>query len=76
MIDQHEIDWSLTTWEGSRGAQLRQALAMTLRERMEAMEALAEVARTISGMRAQSGDTRNILLPEANERQAANEPSS
>lgn len=29
-----QIDWSLTTWEGSRRAQLRHALALTLRERM------------------------------------------
>jgi len=28
-------DWSLTTWEGSRRAQLHRALSLTLRERME-----------------------------------------
>jgi hypothetical protein len=46
-----EIDWSLTTWEGSRRAQLRHAL--TLRERMEAMEGLADVARRFQELRAQ-----------------------
>ena len=55
MNDQPDIDWSLTTWEGSRRAQLRRALAMTLRERMEAMEGLADVSRQISKMHAQPG---------------------
>jgi hypothetical protein len=48
-----DIDWSLTTWEGSRRAQLRHALTLTLRERMEAVEGLADVARRLQEMRAQ-----------------------
>jgi len=48
-----DIDWSLTTWEGSRRAQLRHALTLTLRERMEAVEGMAEVARRFQAMRAQ-----------------------
>lgn len=48
-----DIDWSLTTWEGSRQAQLRHALTLTLRERMEAVEGLADVARRLQEMRAQ-----------------------
>ena len=47
-----DIDWSLTTWEGSRRAQLRRALELTLRERMEAVEGLADVARRFEEMRA------------------------
>jgi hypothetical protein len=47
-----DIDWSLTTWEGSRRAQLRHALALTLRERMEAMEGMADTARRLQEMRA------------------------
>ncbi|MBI3371901.1 MAG: hypothetical protein HY017_09130 [Betaproteobacteria bacterium] len=47
------IDWSLTTWEGSRRAQLRHALALTLRERMGAVEGIADVARRFQEMRAQ-----------------------
>jgi hypothetical protein len=46
-----EVDWSLTTWEGSRRAQLRHALELTLRERMEALEDLADVARRLAQMR-------------------------
>jgi len=48
-----EIDWSLTTWEGSRKAQLRSALAMTVRERLEAMEGLADLSRRFQEMREQ-----------------------
>ena len=51
--DKDEIDWSLTTWEGSRRAQLRQALKLTIRERLEAAEGLADVARRFQEMRAQ-----------------------
>ena len=47
-----DIDWSLTTWEGSRKAQLRRALELTLRERLEAVEGLADVARRFEEMRA------------------------
>jgi len=46
------IDWSVTTWEGSRRAQLRRALTLTVRERMEALEGLADVARRFQEMRA------------------------
>ena len=46
-----DIDWSLTTWEGSRRAQLRQALKLTLRERLAAAEGLADVARRFQEMR-------------------------
>ena len=46
-----KIDWSVTTWEGSRRAQLRRALSLTLRERMEALEGLADVARRFQEMR-------------------------
>jgi CRISPR-associated protein Csx17 len=46
-----DIDWSLTTWEGSRRAQLRRALELTLRERLEAVEGLADVVRRFEEMR-------------------------
>lgn len=45
-------DWSVTTWEGSRRAQLRHALTLLLRERLEAVEGLADVARRFEEMRA------------------------
>jgi hypothetical protein len=49
------IDWSLTTWEGSRRAQLRHALTLTLRERLEAAEGLADVVRHFQQVRARGG---------------------
>ena len=48
-----DIDWILTTWEGSRRAQLRRALALKLPERMEAVEGMADVARRFREMHAQ-----------------------
>lgn len=66
-----DIDWSLTTWEGSRRAQLRHALTLTLRERMEAVEGLADVARRLQEMRAQ-GEFKTASKPaEAPESAAA-----
>ncbi len=53
--DEPDVDWSLTTWEGSRQAQLRRALRLTLRERMEAMAGLADVARRFEEIRARGG---------------------
>ena len=47
------IDWSLTTWEGSRRAQLRRWCALTLRERLRAVEEMADLARHFAEMRAQ-----------------------
>ena len=45
------IDWSLTTWEGSRREQLRRWRQMTLRQRLEALEGMAEVAAALKTMR-------------------------
>lgn len=53
--DKKGIDWSLTTWEGSRRAQLRHALSLTLRERLQAMEGLADIARRFGQIRARGG---------------------
>ena len=49
--NREDIDWSLTTWEGSRRAQLRYALTLTLRERMEAVEGMGDVVRRFDQMR-------------------------
>lgn len=46
-----EFDWSVTSWEGSRRAQLRHALTLTLRERLEAAEGLADISRRFAEMR-------------------------
>ena len=42
--------WETATWEGTRRAQLRLALALTVRERLEAAEALADLARRLAAM--------------------------
>ena len=66
-----QIDWSVTTWEGSRRAQLRRALRLTVRERMEALEGLADVARRFQEMRAQGAfksDSVNLSEPPSAQR--------
>lgn len=42
--------WAETTWEGNRRAQLRRALELTLRERLQAVEDMAEVAQRFQEM--------------------------
>lgn len=63
-----DIDWSVTTWEGSRRAQLRHALKLTLHERLEAVEGLADVAWRFEEMRARGEFTSapgGAALPQA-----------
>ena len=48
MSDAPRPDWSSVTWEGARRAQLRAALALTVRERLEAMDALGELSDRIA----------------------------
>jgi hypothetical protein len=43
--------WADTGWEGSRRAQLRRSLALTLRQRLEALEHLAETSRRFQELR-------------------------
>jgi len=43
--------WAETTWEGNRRAQLHRGLALTLRERLQAVEDMAEVAERFREMR-------------------------
>lgn len=40
----NEIDWSLTSWEGSRREQLRRACRLTLRERLIALDDMQDFA--------------------------------
>lgn len=46
-----DFDWSVTTYDGARREQLRRALAFTLRERMQAVEDMGEVAERFRQMR-------------------------
>lgn len=42
------IDWSLTTWEGSRREQLRRWSELTFDEILEAQEEMAELAEELA----------------------------
>lgn len=46
--------WEQTTWDGNRRAQLRCALDLTLRERLQAVEDMANVAQRFQEMRCRS----------------------
>ena len=53
-----EAGWETATWEGSRRAQLRAALALTVRERLQALEELAELAQRLAAMPRTQGQSR------------------
>jgi hypothetical protein len=42
--------WQAATWEGSRRLQLRRALALTVRERLQVLEALTELSQRLVRM--------------------------
>lgn len=42
-----EVRWELTTYEGSRREQLRRARELTLRERLQAIEEMAELSERL-----------------------------
>ena len=50
MSREADVGWETATWEGSRRAQLRAALALTVRERLEALEALAGLSQRLAEM--------------------------
>jgi hypothetical protein len=50
MSDAPQADWSNATWEGSRRAQLRVALALSVRERLLAMQELGELSEKLAMM--------------------------
>jgi len=47
----NEIDWSLTTWEGSRREQLRRTCRLTLRERLVELDDMQEFANYFRQLR-------------------------
>jgi hypothetical protein len=44
-----EIDWSLTTWEGSRREQVRQWRELSWDQILAAQEEMAEIAEMMNG---------------------------
>ena len=61
MSDTPPPDWSSVTWEGARRAQLRAALALTVRERLEAMEALGELSDRIAAATGRAAATGSAV---------------
>jgi CRISPR-associated protein Csx17 len=55
---QRPIDWSMTTFDGSRREQLRQAQRMTVRERLEALDQLTELSERLQAMPRQVAEPR------------------
>ena len=53
MKNKKEINWEETTWEGSRKAQLRQWQTLSLRERLQALADMNELARHFKKIRQQ-----------------------
>lgn len=49
------IDWSLCSWEGARLAQLRAYRALSLAEKLEAIEGMCNVIRTLRTSRVKKG---------------------
>lgn len=47
------IDWSVTTWEGSRREQLRHWQSLTLRQRLEALDDMQRTATSLANARAE-----------------------
>ena len=50
-----QIDWSLTTWEGSRRAQLRAWMSLSLTEKWQAVEEMADWGRATLEWRRKCG---------------------
>lgn len=50
-----QIDWSLTTWQGSRRAQLRAWMKLSLTEKWQAVEEMADWGRATIEWRRASG---------------------
>ena len=63
-----EIDWSLTSWEGSRREQLRRWRLLSLRQRLLALEQMTDIAELFERMRA-SRKVRAAVRPGTSETQ-------
>lgn len=59
------IDWSLTSWEGSRRAQLRRWCTLSLRQKLLALDEMTEIAEHFARMR-ETGKMRRPTTPKKN----------
>jgi hypothetical protein len=62
------IDWSLTTWEGSRREQIRRWSELTMDEILAAQEEMEEMAEKLSPHAAQNGVTVREDPPHSTEK--------
>ena len=60
IIPNEDIDWSLCTWQGAKRAQLRQFLKLTVRERLEAVEQMGQVAEMLRGLNGPPRDSATV----------------
>ena len=51
MTSETEQNWENATWIGSRRAMIRQSLKLTVRERLQALEDLCNVAEKLSSIK-------------------------
>jgi len=58
-IQTPEKTWDNATWEGSRRAMIRQSLKLTVRERLQALEELAETSRKLASLKTQSNTKKD-----------------
>lgn len=59
MIERDDrIDWSVTTWEGSRREQIRRWRRLTVRERLEALDEMTALAERLGSLPRETADKR------------------
>lgn len=59
-----DIDWSKTTFDGSRREQLRRWRSLTVRERLEALDAMTELAERMAEQRKSHRGVREPSPPD------------
>lgn len=68
---ENDSAWEAATWEGSRRAQLRRALELTVRQRLEALEALSETSASLADLRSAVRRTSSAAVRKRADRAAA-----
>jgi CRISPR-associated protein Csx17 len=58
-----DVDWSKTTWEGSRREQLRRWRKLSLREKLLAVEEMADLSRHLDDMRLRRRQRKSQIPP-------------
>lgn len=63
MNETRDEAWQLCTWEGNRRLQIRHGLSLTLRQRMQAVEEMADLARYFEQLRKEGKFTSAAQKP-------------